>query len=348
MYLAAFTPRFASAQEPSGAGASPLWGIFQKKIALQKGADISAWEDRGDISYAQYGMYAATMTPVGDGTHQIMFELIPGADYNFMFFAVSGAPPAGLTADLVYYDAVPPSGSDEGFVTSTSPVASKASDIKAGRYVSIGGDARRYVAIPELEPGSTFYVFSNWASTPSAPTDFRVRPGDAKNYLSWGAPYGWWGASSERYKAIDVIAGGAYVIYRSSVSAGGPYEIAATTPGHCFSWTDTTVENGVRYYYAVSSSDAYKGDIAGAFGDVNLVSPVVTGGPAFPGTPVPIRFRVEGIDWNVIKKRGYLAWLTPDAPHSASGGPPPRIPSRLAYATPRRPWTASFLRTIGL
>ncbi|PKN02093.1 MAG: hypothetical protein CVU77_01345 [Elusimicrobia bacterium HGW-Elusimicrobia-1] len=320
------------AQLPAGAGAFAQWGNFQKKIALQRGVGVSAWEDRGDISYEQYGMYAATMSPVGDGTYQIKFDLYPGAEYNFAFFAVSTTPLAGVTTGLTYFDAVPNHGSDAAFIASTSPAAPLASDTRSAEYRSIGGDARRYVAIPDLAQGTTFYVFSNWASTPSAPTDLRARPGDSKVHLTWGAPYGWWGTGSQQYKAIDVIAGGAYVIYRSSVAAGGPYEIVASTPGHCFSWTDTNVQNGVRYYYAVSSSDAYKGDAEGVLGDVNLCSDAASSQTpgASPGQAVPIRFRVEGIDWKVIKEKGYLAWLTPNA---ASDGAPPcppaRIPARL-------------------
>lgn len=326
------------AQPPAGAGASAQWGYFQKKIALQRGVGVSAWDTRGDVSYEQYGMYAATMSPVGDGTYQIKFDLIPGAEYNFIFFAVSPTPLAGVTTGLTYFDAVPNHGSDEAFITSTSPATPLASDTRSAEYRSIGGDARRYVAIPELAPGTTFYVFSNWASTPSAPTNFCARPDDSKVHLTWDAPYGWWGQGSEQYKAIDVIAGGAYVIYRSSTGAGGLYEVVASTPGHCFSWTDTDVQNGIRYYYAVSSSDAYKGDVAGVFGDVNLRSNAASSQTpgASPGQAVPIRFRVEGIDWNVIKEKGYLAWLTPDAAApkfssagAAASGPPARIPARL-------------------
>lgn len=324
------------AQPPAGAGASAQWGYFQKKIALQRGDLISAWEDRGDISHEQYGMYAATMTPVGDGTHQIKFDLLPGADYNFIFFAVSTTPLAGVTTGLTYFDAVPNHGSDAAFVTSTSPATPLASDTRSAEYRSIGGDARRYVAIPELAPGATFYVFSNWASTPNAPTNLRARPGDSKVYLTWDAPYGWWGSGSEQYKAIDVIAGGSYVIYRSSTGAGGLYEVVASTPGHCFSWTDTDVQNGIRYYYAVSSSDTYKGDVAGVPGDVNLRSDLASSQTpgASPGQAVPIRFRVEGIDWNVIKEKGYLAWLTPHAAAAefSSVGAAARIPVRLVEA----------------
>ncbi|MDI6757823.1 MAG: hypothetical protein QME32_07380, partial [Endomicrobiia bacterium] len=271
--------------------------------------------------------------PVGDGTHQIKFELTPGAAYNFIFFAVSTTPLAGVTTGLTYFDAVPNHGSDAAFITSTSPATSLASDTRSAEYISIGGDARRYVAIPELSAGATFYVFSNWASTPSAPTNFRARPDDGKVELTWDAPYGWWGSGSQEYKAIDVIAGGAYVIYRSSTGAGGLYEVVASTPGNCFSWTDTDVQNGIRYYYAVSSSDAYKGDVAGVLGDVNLRSNVASSQTpgASPGQAVPIRFRVEGIDWNVLKEKGYLAWLTPDttAPKFSSVGAAARIPARL-------------------
>jgi hypothetical protein len=295
-----------------GAGAAPLWGIFKKKIAVQKGVSVSAWEDRGDVSYEQYGTYAAEMTPVGDGTYEIKFELYPNTDYNFTFFAISTTPLQGITTGVVYYDAVPSYGSDKAMITSTSPVSPVVNNTLGAVYVSINGAARRKITIPDLSEGTTLYVYSNWASTPQAPSNFRARPGDSRVYLSWDAPYAWWGSGSEQYKAIDVIAGGSYVIYRSSVGAAGPYEVVATTPGYCFSWVDTSVQNGIRYYYAISSSDAYKGALDGDLGDISLVSSPSSPSAVAPGSPVPLRFRVEGIDMKVVKDKKYLVYLTPD------------------------------------
>ncbi len=303
--------------QTGGDGADPRWGTIQRKIALQRGTHISAWDANGraDVSLEQYGTFAATMTPTGDGTFQIRFELTPGAEYNFAFFAISTQTLTGITTGVTYFDAVPNSGSDAAFITSTSPFTPQFNNTASARYISIGGDARRFLRMPYwLEGGTTFYVFNNWASTPTAPTNFRARPGNMRVDLSWGAPYGHWGTTQEQYKAIDVIAGGAYHIYRSSISAEGPYEIVASTPGHFFSWTDTSVQNGIRYYYAITSSDAYRGAIGGPLADVQLASrredsPVRT---LTPGETIPTRFRVENIDWRVIKKRDYLVWLTPE------------------------------------
>ncbi len=322
-----------------GAGATPLWGIFKKKIAIQRGLTVSAWETRGDISYEQYGSYAADMIPVGDGTYEIKFELYPNTDYNFIFFAISTTPLQGITTGLVYYDAVPSYGSDITMITSTSPVSPVLNNTGSAGYISIGGDARRRVTIPDIPEGTTFYVFSNWASTPSAPTNFRARPGDSKVYLSWGAPYGWWGSGSEQYKAIDVIAGGSYVIYRSSIGADGPYEVVATTPGYCFSWVDYSVQNGVRYYYAISSSDAYKGAVDGILGDVNLVSGFSSVNTVAPGNLVPIRFRVEGIDLKVVREKKYLVYLTPELP---SPSPSEQYGRPLSYFDSRNKIPARF------
>ncbi|MEW6040399.1 MAG: hypothetical protein AB1633_02650 [Elusimicrobiota bacterium] len=315
-----------------GGGASPEWGLLQKKISVRTGLFISTWDDkdeRADVTLAQYGMRAATMVPVGDGTYSIKFFLQPGVDYNFEFFAVSTQPVAGITTGYVYYDPVPQSGSDFGFVISTdniNPVYSNlgtnkyqpsaGGNIPIAGYISIDGARRRYVYMPNwLGTGNTFYVYCNWASVPQPPSDFRARPGNGFVSLSWGAPYAYWGSDSEAYKAVDVLVGGVYHILRSTVSVSGPFEVVATTPGFCFSWVDTSVVNGRNYYYAIVSSDTYRG--SAGLADVNLFSGTTIQPNSLiafskPGQSVPIRFRVENIDWEVVKKEKFLVWLTPE------------------------------------
>jgi len=297
-----------------GAGASSDWGKIQKKIVIRSGLSISAWDDkdeRADVTYSQYGVRAVTMTPVGDGTYSIKVDLIPGMSYNFALFAFSTQTIQGIQKDWTYYDPVPNSGSDIAFITSTSPYTPVFNNTFSAGYISIGGDARRYVQIPEwITPGTTFYVYCNWASTPTVIENFRAFPGNGFIRLEWDEPYAYWGKGDESYKAIDVIVGGSYNILRAT-SPGGPYEIVASTPGYCFNWTDNSVENGKTYYYAIFSSDAYKGSKDGTLADINLVSEM-TYSVATPGEPIPVRFRVENVDWKYIEKNGFVVWLTPE------------------------------------
>ncbi len=300
--------------DEGGAGADSEWGKIQKKIVIRSGLNISAWDDddnRADVTLSQYGVRAVTMTPVGDGTYSIRFDLIPGMYYNFTFFAFSTQPVQGIEQGRIYYDAVPNSGTDIGFITSTSNVTPVFNNTFSGGYISIGLDARRYIYIPDwIEPGTTFYVYCNWASTPTVVNNFNAKPGNNEVKLSWSEPYAYWGTSNELYKAIDVIAGGCYNILRAT-SPDGPYSIVASTPGWCFLWTDTDVANGQTYYYAIFSSDAYKGSPDTQLADINLVSGY-SYSVATPGEGIPVRFRVEDIDWEYIEKNGFIVWLTPE------------------------------------
>jgi hypothetical protein len=258
------------------------------------------------------------MEPVGDGTFQVKCELIPGAAYNFVFFGVTSTnPPAGLSPNTIYYDAVPNKGSDYAFIMSTSPTYVE--NVGIVGYTNINGDARRYIIIPSWLPsGTTLYVYSNWASTPSAPNNFKARPGDKKVYLSWEHPYGYWG-KFEQAKAIDVIAGGVYHIFRST-DPEGPYSLIVTLPGSTTSYTDTGLQNGRVYYYTIISSDCYRGKYNLAQGDVNLttISPEEAPPPtpnlswSTPNKPIPIRFYIKKIDWKKVMEKRFLVYLTPE------------------------------------
>ena len=76
------------------------------------------------------------------------------------------------------------------------------------------------------------------AAVPGAPALTNAVPGNASVSLSWSTP-------SSNGSAIT-----GYRIYRGTTSGG---ETLLTTVGSVNSWTDTTVANGVTYYYEVSA-----------------------------------------------------------------------------------------------
>lgn len=284
----------------SNTGANLEWGLITKKISIERGKSQSAWIDRGWI-------VAETLEPLGDGTFGKVFYLYPGCEYNFIFFTVTSSdPPKGLKPNTTYYDAVPNYGTDMAFIISTSPTG--VNNLGGVRYININGDARRYVEIP-LIVDTTLYIFSNWASTPNAPTNFKARPGNKKVFLSWNYPYGHWGKFEEG-KAIDVIVGGVYHIFRAT-HPKGPYEHLKTLPGDNTSYIDTSVVNGRTYYYTIISSDCYKGRL-----NLTTISPYTVPPPepnltwATPNVPIPIRFYIKNIDWEKVKQKEYLVWLT--------------------------------------
>lgn len=273
---------------------SSPWSEIPKTIYIQRGLITSAWDNRYTTFYH--------MIPVGDGTYVAKVELLTGNFYNFIFFA--------STNGVVYYDTVPSEGSDDAFFVSTFPVNTKNvinSEYKyLAYYGKINGDARRILVIPpHLQPGTTLYVYSNWASKPLPPQNFRARPGNKKVELSWDAPYGYWGAGGESFKSADVLYGGYYEILRSTAPEGD-YVRISTVAGNVFTYTDYSVENGKRYYYVLVVHDAYKSFLELKSDESYTVQ-------ATPNEPTTIRFRVEGIDLKLLKKKFQnLVYLTPE------------------------------------
>jgi hypothetical protein len=163
---------------------------------------------------------AVNMTAASDDSTEQEFSanLSPGTTYNFILFAYSTFSISGLTPNLTYYDTVPNSGSG-GMVTSTSTVSITNSARAWCGNVGATGDSRRLLSIPpDIVTGTTVYVWCNFASSPSAITVNALPSGSSSIGLSW-VPYGGWGTAGESLKAVDVIAGGYYYIWRSSVSA---------------------------------------------------------------------------------------------------------------------------------
>lgn len=310
------------------AGPRAPWSGVPKKIAIQSGLGVSAWDapERANITGG-----LVNMTAVGDGTYEYIVALQIGTTYNFALFAEPGSPPpSGLQAGTRYYDTVPGAGT---FLTSTSSTAVAGPQV--ARFDGAGPqvDARRvlYVAPGAVSAGTTIYVFNNFASTPSAPAEVKAQPaGPTSVYVYWSAPYGAWGSGGENMKAADVIAGGLYILLVSTNAAGGPYTELARVDGSTFGYVHTGLAAGNTYYYVARSSDAYTGG-SGQADIQNMVSPTSSStGTATGRAATPTYWKVEGIDLDYVERHGYLVWLTPDAEEPWRDRP--RIPGRITWS----------------
>lgn len=295
-----------------------LFHELPKNIAVQNGKEISAWDGRNSIEL--FGTTSAvSMVPAGDGSYEIRVDLFPGQDYNYIFFAYTTSSVSGLKVNTTYYDAVPVNGSD-GIVISLSSIT--ISDISSSTkgYISIGGDARRYVVIPDVASGTTFFIFNNFAGKPLPPKKIAARPGSRSVILRWSEPSTYWGgiSSGESFRPVDVITGG-YIVFRSTdgVNYSSVIYISGSSSvtyksnlGLIYEYLDTGLDNNTTYYYVVVSSDAYT--------QLNLVSNYSNSVIAKTGNEVQFIFRVEGYDY---KDHEYI-WLTD--PYSGT-----RIPGRF-------------------
>ena len=283
-------------------GSNSWWKSVRKSIAFQEGTTVSAWDAPGRSNMTPTGQ-AVNMSPATDDPDEQEFSvnLIPGTTYNFIFFAYSTFSITGLIPNLTYYDTVPNSGTG-GMVSSTSTVSITNPARAWCANVGATGDSRRLLCVfPGLPPGTTVYVWANFSSSPSAIVLNAVPSGPSSVDLSW-IPYGAWGTGGESLKAIDVIAGGYYYIWRSSVSAAGPYSLVAST--NTMNWTDTGLIEGQRYWYVVVSSDAYSGDFIPNMYRGGAPEFSSADGSAIPLSPLPVYFKVEAI----IDKKNYGRW----------------------------------------
>jgi hypothetical protein len=80
------------------------------------------------------------------------------------------------------------------------------------------------------------------ASVPSGPTNLTATPGDTTVALSWT------GSATDNPTS--------YNIYRGTMSDGEAITPIATTTGTTTSFTDTGLQNGTTYYYAVAATNA--------------------------------------------------------------------------------------------
>jgi len=104
-------------------------------------------------------------------------------------------------------------------------------------------------------------------TVPSPPRQLSATPGDAQIALTWLAP------SSDGGSPIT-----GYKIYRGTASGG---ESLLATIGAVLSYSDTSVTNGVTYYYHVTATNG----IPGESGFSNEVSAMPVAGPSVPDAP---------------------------------------------------------------
>lgn len=283
-------------------GAAGLWKSVRKTIAFQEGITVSAWDTDGKSNITPTGRAINMTTPSDDASEQeFLANLTPGASYNFMLFAYSTFSISGLETNATYYDTVPSAGSG-GMVTSTSTVSITGHGKAWCGPVGPGFDARRILYVPtNLPSGATLYVYCNFASSPSASYVSATVVSTFSVHLEW-TPYGAWGTSGESLKAADVIAGGHYYVWRSSVSSSGPWNLWVSTSSR--NWIDADLnapgdalglEAGRTYYYVVVSSDSYSGDFIPNMRRAGAPEFSSSDASATPREKAPVYFKVENI-----------------------------------------------------
>ncbi len=314
------------------AGANAPWGTSDVSVgvAVQTGDVVSAWagggtgEQRNDMTGNATSFFTATnvMTAVGDGTYQIRVDLIPNAIYNYLFSARLNANMAGFTTGYSQSEPIPNSGSDSGTFISLSSTTVNQPGSGSISYVSIGGDARRRLLMPDVAPGTTVHIFNNFASTPTGVANYSIVPGSNFLDLKWQGGLGSWGANAP---ALDVL-GGRHRIFVSTSLVGGTYSLLADLTGSTTFYRHAGLTTGTSYYYIFVSSDAYRGitnpaaktlwanlrRLTPAEGAVwNADEHVSNDKWGKPALPVPVWFRVENIS-EEYSTCGSIVYLTPE------------------------------------
>jgi len=297
-------------------GATPLWKNVRKSIAIQEGITIPAWDLEGRSNLTTTGR-AENMTPPQDDPEELEYtaNLPVGTTHNFILFAYTTFTITGLQTGTTYYDTIPNDNTAAGMIvtTSTSTVSPPAGVKVWCAGIGPNRDARRLIYLPlDLPQGSTIYVYCNFGSSPTAIVAHADPYHDEETGKSavqlWWVPYGSWGTSGESVKAVDVIAGGWYYIYRSTISQWGPWTLWFSTSGTNMYYFDEDRETpgdnlgfepGKWYYYVIVSSDAYTG--SGSTSVVSIVNMYRPGAPYFSspdasvqiGVGVTVYFKVE-------------------------------------------------------
>ncbi|MEA2081775.1 MAG: hypothetical protein U9O97_03445, partial [Elusimicrobiota bacterium] len=264
------SPVFVNFGVPYSAGlSSGPWGDntrLKMYLTVMSSTQTSVWSS-ADSANITGGL--KEMTADADaGTYKTVVPLLKGEYYNFLFFAeTTSDPPEGLKANYQYYDTVPNTGT---FIVSTS--STSVAGEQTGVFYPAGTtrDARRVIQVPaSLADNSTWYVYANFGSSPTAPTYIQAVPSDSAAALYWSAPYGanWVNvrdniplSAGEEMKAADVVCGGCYHIYMTTFTPGSfsSYKITATVAGSVFSKNFTGLSNNVTYYFLMRSSDTFK------------------------------------------------------------------------------------------
>lgn len=288
-------------------------------IVAQSGTGVSAWNLPGRADLTSDAIRWATAQ--GDGTYQVRLDLTPGQTVNFIWFAkvVAAGGLMGYASGYQTAEPIPSSADDRGYLVTTSTTAPEANQVAGNTYyTSIGGDARRALVVPNVSAGTTVWVYSNFASTPTGVANLGANPGNGQVKLTWRAGAGWWAPGDAQ--ALDT-AGGSYRLYRSTVASSGPFSLVTTLTGVTTEYIDTGLTNGTTSYYIFASSDSYGGATNPAaytaWANLARVAPPTAtfnaayDGQARPGSPVPVYFKVDGADWEYIQKHDYLVYMTP-------------------------------------
>jgi hypothetical protein len=324
------------------ANANAPWGDpaqIQVGVVIHPGDSVSAWPESGRnevtgdaTSFLVLGKSA--MTAVGDGTYEMKVDLVPGAVYNYIFGARIMQNNWGFAAGSDYTEPVPDgtqtddkgnyASTDPGTFVSLSSTAYSAPSDGGVYYISIGGDARRKLVMPSVDPGTTIYVFNNFGSIPRGVANYSVSISSGRVDLKWQGALGTWGAGAP---SVDAL-GGRTIIYVSTSNAGGPYSLLADLAGTATSYTHTGLSNGTSYYYIFVSSDGYTGLTRSTYtatktlwanlaryspSDTSWDSGSYTHNDKYgkPSGPVPVYFKVENIDEDYVREHGNVVYLTP-------------------------------------
>jgi len=129
-------------------------------------------------------------------------------------------------------------------------------------------------------------------TVPSPPRQLNATPGDAQITLTWLAPSSDGGSPITHFR-----------IYQGTASGG---ESLLTTIAAVFSYSDTSVTNGVTYYYYVTAVNGI-----GASGSSNEVSATPVAGPSVPDAPR-----------NLVATPGNGTMTLTWSPPSSDGGSP--------------------------
>lgn len=293
-----------SAQPTTNYGINGSFSNIERRILLKQGTLNSA-----DIVNA-----VENAQPVGDGTYYFQINLIKGADYNFIF--------QSKVNNVWQYEQIPNKGSFPASVDNPAGVTEK----KGGSITKMGDDnVRRKITISTS--GSAYYVFCNYGHHPNPPS-LEAIPKDGKVLLKIKSE-GRWG-----YSEPDVEYGGWFAVYRST-SDRGPYTFLTNLSagsGSYVHYTNTGLANETTYYYVAVAYDSYAGTNAvirkGPFDkevdipdydtsvdqeniDANMYSGYSSQGSVIPHQQIKVIFKVENIDWDVVKEKDYVVYLTP-------------------------------------
>lgn len=311
------------------AQANGPWGSSQIEVSLvlQSGLSVSAWHDGNRSDETNH--VPALMTAVGDGTYQYKTNLVPTAQYNYLF----GARPVGIstwgfTPGTTYWEPVPNSGSDAGTFISTMANGSLIWTANGSvGYGTAAGDGRRVLSMPDLTTGDTIYIFNNFASTPRGVANYTIAASSSvsggKVTLQWRGCLGSWGNGTP---SMDCL-GGAYSIFRATgLTTSHPVILSTKLAGTATFYVDTNVPETIWYYYIIAPTDSYKNIVNPStkvpFAQLARVSPVDgtswvsdefnrNDKAAKPAAAVPVIFKVEGGDEEYIFKNGGIVYLTP-------------------------------------